>query len=316
MDHAATITISLMFSNFFASLSKPFRAHPQVAAIGYILISTTAFSAMSAGVRIISPELHATLIVTLRNFVTLMLLVPWALRNHATGIRTQRLGQHAWRGCLGAVGMISWTYCLTIMPLAHATALSFTAPLFTTLFAILILREKAGMDRWVALFVGFIGTLIILRPTASGFDWSAMLVMFTTSAWAITGLFVKSLSRTEPAMRMVFYMNLFMFFMALPMGLYHWQMPTLHAWVVLLLIACCSIIMHFSMARAYSLAPVSSLMPFDFTRLVSTTLFAWLLFGETSDLLTWLGAAIIIAAAVIMARRDVKSPPPEGLGQV
>lgn len=305
-----------MFSNFFAHISRPFREHPQVAAIGYILISTTAFSAMSAGIREISSELHATLIVTLRNLFTLFLLLPWALRNHATGIRTERIWAHARRGCVGAVGMIGWTYCLTIMPLAHATALSFTAPLFTTLFAILVLREHADWHRWLALFVGFAGTLIIIRPSANGFEWNSLLVMVTTSLWAITGLFVKSLSRTEPAMRMVFYMNLFMFLMALPFGLYHWQVPSWHAVEVLFIIALCSISMHFSMARAYSLAPVVSLMPFDFTRLISTTLFAYVLFAEQPDMTSWIGAAIIITAAIYIARRDVKAPPAEGLGQI
>ncbi len=305
-----------MFSNFFAHIVHPFREHPQVAAIGYILISTTAFSAMSAGVREISGELHATLIVTLRCLFTLIMLIPWALKNHSTGIRTQRIWAHARRGSLGAVGMIGWTYCLTIMPFAHATALSFTAPLFTTLFAILVLREHADWHRWSALFVGFAGTLIIIRPDAQGFEWNALLVMVTTSLWAITGLFVKSLSRTEPAMRMVFYMNFFMFLMAAPFGFYHWQVPSLHAVVIMLVIACCSIVMHFSMARAYSLAPVVSLMPFDFTRLISTTAFAYLLFGEKSDAVSWIGAGVILAAAVYIARRDVKAPPPEGLARI
>ena len=305
-----------MFSNFFATLSRPFRERHQVAAIGYILISTTAFSAMSAGVREISSELHATLIVTLRCLFTLVLLIPWAVKNHATGIRTQRIWAHARRGCVGAIGMIGWTYCLTIMPLAHATALSFTAPLFTTLFAILVLREKADWHRWLALFIGFAGTLIIIRPSAQGFEWNSLLVMVTTSLWAITGLFVKSLSRTEPAMRMVFYMNFFMFLMAAPFGFYHWQLPSLHASLVMLLIACCSIVLHFSMARAYALAPVVSLMPFDFTRLVSTAFFAYLLFAEAPDPTSWLGAAVIISAAIYIARRDVKAPPPEGLGDI
>ena len=297
-----------MFSNFFARQCRSIAQQPQIAAIGYILISTTAFSGMSAAVRAISPELHATLIVTLRNFLTLLLLLPWALRHRAQAIRTERLADHAWRGSIGAIGMITWTYCLTIMPLAHATALSFTAPLFTTLFAILFLREKAGVARWLALLTGFIGTLVILRPSMSGFHWDALLVMFATSSWAITGLFVKSLSRTEPALRMVFYMNLFMFLLALPLGAMHWQMPTLHTWGVLGIIACCSIVMHFTMARAYALAPVVTLMPFDFMRLISTAMFAYFLFGETSDAMTWLGASIIIASAVYMARRDVKAP--------
>lgn len=293
-----------MFSNLFALLARRTLTHPPQVAVAYMLLSTTAFSAMSIGVRLIAPELHATVIVTLRNLLTLLLLLPWVLPQRGALMRTTRLGAHAWRGCLGAVGMITWTYCLTIMPLAHATALSFTAPLFSTLFAIVFLKESGGLTRWLALLAGFGGVLIILRPSMSGFDWHALIVMFATSAWAVTGLFVKSLSRTEPPLRMVFYMNLFMLFLAAPFGLMHWSMPSLHGWLVLGLIACASIIMHFAMAKAYSLAPVVTLMPLDFTRLVTTSLFAYLMFGEVSDWLTWLGAAVIVASAAFMARRD------------
>ncbi len=295
-----------MISKLFTTLALPFRQHPQLAAIGYILISTTCFSAMNAAIRLIAPELHATLIVTLRNFVTLLLVLPWALRNNAALIRTTRIGAHAWRGCIGAVGMITWTYCITIMPLAHATALSFTGPLFSTLFAILFLGERGDAARWIALLIGFCGALIIIRPGMDGFDSNALIVIFATASWAVTGMFVKSLSATEPAMRMVFYMNLFMLLVALPFGAMHWQMPSLNAWLVLVFIALCSIAMHFSMARAYALAPVVTLMPFDFTRLISASLFAYFLFGETSDWVTWVGAAVIVASAAVMARRDVK----------
>jgi drug/metabolite transporter (DMT)-like permease len=285
------------------------RARPQLAAIGYILISTTAFSLMSAGVRLISAELHASVIVTLRNLLTLALLLPWALYHGRTALRSTRIGTHAWRGIIGGVGMLTWTYALTIMPLAHATALSFTAPLFVTLFAILFLKEAGGLARWAALMVGFGGTLVILRPSVDGFDWNALIVIFATASWAVTSIFVKSLSRTEPPLRMVFYMNLFMLIVSLPFGIAQWQMPSPHAWAILAGMGFFSLIMHFSMARAYSLAPITTLMPFDFTRLITTAILAYLLFGETSDAWTWLGASLIIGSAVFSARRDAKAPP-------
>lgn len=265
---------------------------------------------MSTAVRFVSPELHATFIVVLRNFLTLLILLPWALRGRGAAIRTQRIGAHAWRGAIGSIGMITWTYAITIMPLTHATALSFTAPLFSTLFAVLLLKEKADRTRWMLLLAGFGGTLVILRPSVAGFDWTSLLVIFSTSTWAVTWLFVKSLSRTEPPLRMVFYMSFFMLLMALPPSIPYWKMPSLHAWGVLMVIALCSIVMHFFMARAYSLAAMVSLMPFDFTRLISTAIFAYLLFGETSDAGTWLGAAIITISAVLMARRDVRARSP------
>lgn len=280
---------------------------PQLMAIIYILISTTAFSAMNVSVRVIASELHPTLIVMLRCLVTLALLTPFIAYVGVARLRTTRMHQHFARGMVGGIGMIGWTYSVSILPVTYATALSFTAPLFVTLLAMLFLGEKAGRDRWLALAIGFIGTWIILRPDASSFDSRAMIVLVTSLFWATTGILIKSLSATESPLRMVFYMNLFMLLLTTPFGLFHWAAPSLHTWAVLVVIAICSLIMHISMVRAYALAPLVTLMPFDFTRLVSTALFAYLLFGETSDLATWLGAAIIITSAAFMARRDIRA---------
>lgn len=297
-----------MGTKFFAL----FAGRPYLAACSFMMVSAFGFSAMNVGVRYLSHELDATLIVALRNFMTLLLLTPVLFTHGVKFIHTKRLKDHITRGTIGAVGMITWTYCLTIMPTNTATALSFTAPLFATLFAVAFLKEKPTRTIWLCLFIGFAGSLVIIHPSPSDFDWNSLLVMFATSAWAIVGLLVKSLTRTEPALRIVFYMNLIMFVLALPFGLYHWQMPSMEAWGVLLFIAVCSITMHFSLAKAYSLAPVASLMPLDFTRLIYTAIFAYLVFGETSDLSTWVGGAIILASAMLSTRanrRDAKAAP-------
>jgi S-adenosylmethionine uptake transporter len=86
-----------------------------------------------------------------------------------------------------------------------------------------------------------------------------------------------------------------------------WQMPTADQWLLLLAIALCSIAMHFTMVKAYSLAPVVTLMPFDFMRLVYTALLAYVFFGETSDAMTWIGSAIIVGSVAVMAKRDTKA---------
>ncbi len=300
-----------MTSSFFQRLTRQRTEQPYLIAVGFMLLSCFGFSLMNVGVRLLAEDgMHPGLIVALRNGLTLSLLLPFALRARASLIRTQRLAQHAGRATIGAIGMITWTYCLTLMPLAHATALSFTAPLFATLFAVVFLGESAGRTRWIALLIGFGGTLVILHPSPQDFNWHSLLVMFATAAWAIAGLMVKSLTRTEPPMRIVFYMNFFMFLWALPLGLFHWQWPTTEGWGILLLIAFCSILMHFSMAKAYAMAPVVSLMPFDFTRLIYTAILAWLVFQEGSAFTTWIGGAIILGSAMLStraSRRDAKA---------
>jgi drug/metabolite transporter (DMT)-like permease len=298
-----------MPSRIFQQLLTYFRRHPYVQAVGFMLISTAAFSAMNVGVSVLTKDLDPTLIVMLRNGVALVLLLPFALRRRAALVRTTRLKSHFSRATVGSIGMIVWTYCLSIMPVSHATALSYTAPLFTTLFAVIFMGEKASRSRWLGLLAGFGGALVIIRPSTVDFEWSSLLVMLATTAWAVVGMLVKSLSRTEPALRIVFYMSLFMLLWSLPLGLYHWKSPEPIHWLMLLVIAVCSITMHFTMARAYFLAPVVNLMPFDFMRLIYTALFAYLLFGETSDAMTWLGAGIIIGSTVFIARRDMKAAP-------
>lgn len=295
-----------MRTKFFAW----FQGRPYVAACCLMLFSSASFSAMNVGVRYLSTDMHATLIVMLRNAVTLLLLSPVLIRHGLRFMHTNRLREHLSRGSIGAVGMITWTYCVTIMPINAATALSFTAPLFATLFAVLFLKEKANRMLWLSLFIGFAGSMVIIHPNPQDFDWNALLVMFATSTWAIVGLLVKSLTRTEPPLRIVLYMNLIMFLLVLPFGLYHWQMPTAQAWLALLFIGICSVAMHFTLAKAYSLAPVASLMPLDFTRLIYTALFAYIAFGETSTFTTWAGGAIILASAMLSTRahrRDAKA---------
>ncbi len=276
---------------------------PQRAAAIYMLISTMGFSLMNVFVRMAAESLSPTGLVTLRNLLTLTLLLPFVAPRRFAAIRTARLKGHIGRSMVGAVGMLAWTYSLTLMPLTHATALSFTTPLLVTLLAILLLKEKADARHLLALLVGFLGTLIILRPAAEGFDLNSLWVLLATASWATTSMFIKSLTKTEPPIAMVFYMNLFMFLIALPFAAGDWHWPEATTWLVLLGVSVCSILMHFTLVKAYMLAPVVTLMPIDFMRLVFTSILAYLFFGETSDLTSWIGAAIIIGSALYIATR-------------
>jgi drug/metabolite transporter (DMT)-like permease len=122
-------------------------------------------------------------------------------------------------------------------------------------------------------------------------------------------MLVKSLTRTEPALRIIFYMALFMFIWAVPPAALHWTMPSPTGWLLLTGVAICSTAAHWALVKAYSLANVVQVMPFDFCRLIWTALFAWFFFGEQSALTTWVGAAIIVASVVFIARRDAKVAP-------
>lgn len=284
----------------------------QMRAIGYMIASTASFSLMNSFIRFVSGEIDTTVIVFWRNFMCVFLLLPFMLRmgyaqgNVKNAFRTGRISSHLARAAIGLVGMETWFHCVSILPLNQATALSYTAPLFTTLFAALYLHEQITKPRLIALIVGFLGAMVILRPSPEHFDIRALWVMFATSMWAIAGMLVKSLTRTEPAIRIVFYMSAFMSLFSLPVALFHWQWLSVHGWGVLLLIASASLGAQLFLARAYALAEVSSLMPYDFGRLIFTAIYAYILFGETSDLTSWIGAGIIIGAAILTSRSETR----------
>lgn len=289
-----------MSSNFF-------RQNSFLIAVALMLLSCASFSLMGVFTRYAAAELPSPMIVFLRNVMTFMFLLPWAIRNDFALLRTKRLKGHFWRATVGVIGMQSWFYCLTILPLNHATALSFTAPVFSTLLAVLLLKEKADARHWLAMIVGFAGVLIILRPAGDEFSAQSLFVLFTTFIWAIAGMFIKSLTSSESPLRIVFFMVFFMGLWSLPPALYFWHWPSAISWGYLVLVAITAFGMQWCLAKAYSLTQVVKLTPFDFSRLVFTAIFAYIAFGETTDLYTWLGAAIIIGSVLINVRRDAKT---------
>jgi drug/metabolite transporter (DMT)-like permease len=289
-----------MASNFF-------RTHPYLFAVALMILSCASFSAMNVFIRLGASELHTTVLVFLRNLITVLLFVPWVARNQFELLRTTRLKSHFWRATVGIIGMQSWFYCIATLPLNQATALSFTAPIFSTIFAVLFLKEQADKWRWLAMVLGFCGVVIILRPAGDDFSAWSLIVLFTTSMWALAGMFIKTLTDTESPLRIVFFMVFFMSLWSLPPALYFWEWPSVRVWVYLFIIAGFAFVAQWSLAKSYSLADVVKLTPYDFSRLIFTSILAYLVFDETSDMYTWIGAAVIVASALINARRDAKS---------
>jgi len=276
-------------------------------AVGCMVCSTASFSLMNIFIRLLSEPLHTSVIVFWRNVFSVALLLPWVLPKRAVVLHTNRLGGHFWRAVVGIVGMQSWFYCVATLPLNHAIALSFTAPLFTTCFAVFFLREKTDWVRYAALAGGILGVIVILQPGSEAFQAASLMVLFATSMWSVAGMLVKSLTHTEPPLRIVFYMALFMMLLSLPMALPQWQWPNLTQFGLLLCVALASTSAHLFLVRAYSMVDLVKLMPFDFLRLVFTACFTFLFFDEISDSATWLGAGIILASAVCVAQRDARA---------
>lgn len=272
-----------------------------------LMISATFwFSVMTAAVRYLAVDegVHALQIVFWRSLLAFFFMLPWMLWIKAPLLPTKCMGLYTLRGLNGLIAMMLWFYSLSVVPIATATALGFTAPLFTTLAAILFLNEQVGIRRWTALCVGFIGTLVILRPGVESFDPNYLFVILTSVMWAISNIIIKRLTHSEEPYLIVFYMTIFMAPLALGPALFVWQPISWHQLFWLGVVAVTSNFAQLSISYAYSKTKMSILQPFDFMRLIFTSVIAYFAFSEILDGFTLGGSFIIMSSTVYITYRE------------
>jgi drug/metabolite transporter (DMT)-like permease len=262
------------------------------------------FAAMMAIVRKVSPEIHPFEAAFFRNLFGTIFILPWIFYAGWDQLRTGRPTMHVVRSVLGLAAMLLLFTALSMLPLADVTALSFTAPLFATVGAALLLSEHVGARRWTATLVGFFGALVIIRPGAGTFTGASLVALASAVAIAAAQLSVKSLSRTEHPNAIVLIMGLLMTPMSLFPAAFVWTWPNWSTFLWLLLLGLVATIGQVFLVRAMQAADASAVMPFDFSRLIFASALGWLMFGERPDAWTWVGAAIIVAATVYIARRE------------
>ncbi|MDJ0611627.1 MAG: DMT family transporter [Kiloniellales bacterium] len=272
----------------------------------YMTAAAFAFSWMNIAIRAVSEGMDPLQIAFFRNLFALMFMLPWLASAGLAGIKTERLKHHMLRAGIAMLAMVCWFYSVALLPLAEAVALNFTVPLFATAGAALFLGEVVRARRWSATAIGFLGVLIILRPGFAELTPVTALPVAAALFMAISVLVVKSLSRSDSPQVVVFYMNLFLTPLSLVPALFVWRWPDGEALLLLLAVGLLATLAHLALTRSYQKADASAVVPFDYARLPFVAIFAYFLFGEQPDLWTWVGAGVITASAIYIARREAQ----------
>ncbi len=273
---------------------------------GLLMIAASAmFAWMNVTVRLCADYIPAPQLAFFRCFFSLIFMLPWIARYGISSLKTQRIKLYSLRSLLAAVSMLCWFTAVTMIPLAEATALSFTGPLFATAGAALILRETVGWRRWSAVAVGFIGVLIVIRPGAATLSTGAMLALASALMAAAGMLMVKSLSRTEPAPAIVAYMMIYLTPIMLVPALPVWVWPKLELLPYLIVLGIFGALAHVCLTRALAVADTSLVMPFDYLRLPVIALMAYLMFAEVPTIWTWIGGGVIALSTMYIAHREM-----------
>jgi len=249
-------------------------------------------------------ELSVFQIMLLRS--TLGMLMLWPLVSAAGGlsaVRTEQLPQHALRNAVHYAAQYGWFVALTLIPLAQLVSIEFTMPIWSAALAVVFLGEHMSGRKWFAVLLGLVGVAVIVRPGVGAMDSGQMIALASALGFAISIVLVKSLTRTDAAVAISFWMLVVQSAIGLVPALIVWQWPSVQTWGWVVVVAFCGTYSHYCFARAMQLADATVVVPMDFLRVPFTALIGWLAYSERLDLFTLLGIGLILTGNVLNLAR-------------
>jgi len=256
-------------------------------------------------------ELTVFQVMEMRSLIGLLLLWPLVLGAGGPAVlRTRRLRDHALRNVVHYSAQYAWFAALTMIPLAQVVAIEFTMPLWIILLAAAFLGERITRWKVLAVALGLLGVGLIVRPGTSGLSPGQPVALGAAVGFAVSVTMVKSLTRTDAAVAIMFWMLVVQSLLGLIPALWVWRWPSAAGWGWVLVVAFCGTFSHYCMARAMRHADATVVMPMDYLRVPLTALAGWLVYAERMDLLTLAGTVLILSGNLLNLRRARASAAP------
>ena len=258
-------------------------------------------------IRKASENIHVLEVVFFRNLLAFIVMLPLLKSTGLAAIKMNNTSLFFMRGFVGAIGMIAGFTCLTLIPLAQATAISFSQPLFITIGATIFLGEIIKARRIAAIIVGIIGMLIIVQPDFISFSFGIMLAIISALALSVNALIVKKLTITDTPQTIIMWMVIMLIPITFIPAISVWQWPSFETWLYLWGIAILGTLAHFSFTKSYTMAEITSLEPIGFIKLPIIALLGWMIFEEIPGTWTWVGGLIIFISTIYISQREAKA---------
>ena len=279
----------------------------QTKAIILNILSIFLFSIMVVFIRKASANLHILEVVFFRNLLAFFVMLPILKSTGLDAIKMNNTKLFFIRGFFGAIGMLAGFTCLTLIPLAQATAISFSKPIFITIGATIFLGEIIKARRIAAIIIGFIGMLIIVQPGVNSFSFGIMLAIIAALAHSLNGLIVKKLTLTDTPQAIIMWMVIILIPITFIPAIMVWEWPSFETWLYLWGIAIVGSLAHFLWTKSCSMAEITSLQPIEFIKLPIMALFGWVIFSEIPGTWTWIGGLIIFMSTIYISHREAKA---------
>lgn len=280
----------------------------------WMLASAVSFTLMTSLIKFLGDDYSPALQTFYRQAAGLLVLAPLILRDPAGAFRTTRPGILLFRSLAGTLGMVLAFWAYQQMPLADANALSFTRTLWIVPLAIFVLGEKTGPWRLGATLVGFVGVLIMLQPSiANAVGWPAAAALTSALLFAMTVTGMKFMTRDHSVTVLIVWSAVLGLVFATPLAILEWRWPTPLDLALLAAMGVLGLATQTCYIKGMALGDAAAMAPIDYTRLVFAILFGFLLFREIPNLITMVGALIVIGSTLVITLRELRSrqtPPP------
>ncbi len=248
-------------------------------------------------------ELNVFQITEVRAVFGFLMLYPLVRLNGGfAAMKTSRPLQHIGRNLIHYAAGLGWFFALTLIPLGQVVSIEFTMPIWTAILAASFLGERMTAAKISAIVLGVVGVIIIVRPAAGEINPGQLIALGAAVGFGISVAMMKSLTRTETTLTIIFWMLVIQSAAGFFPSLYVWQWPTAYAWGWMVVIAFCGTFSHYCMARAMLYADATVVLPMDFLRVPLSAAAGWLIYSERLDAFTVLGAALILTGNLLNLR--------------
>ena len=240
----------------------------------------------------------------LRFFFGLIIIFPYLIKKKFIPYKTKNFKFYFIRGLFNLPMMILGFGALVYVPFEQFKALHFLSPIIVVLLSFIIFREKVYMYRILALVIGFIGMLIIVRPGIVDFNIGTIMILISLTFWSLIIIVSKFVSKDDSPITMVTYQYTLMTIFALPLAIYFWQMPSLQSLIFVFIGAISGTILHLSLALSYKYAELSVTQPVWFSGLIFGSAFGFFIFNETPDVWTWIGGIVVFSSVLLITYNE------------
>ena len=243
----------------------------------------------------------------LRFFFGLLIIFPYIIKNKFTTYKTKNIKFYFIRGFLNLPMMILGFGALIYVPFEQFKAMNFLSPIIVVLLSFIIFREKILMFRIIALIIGFVGMLIIIRPGYVDLNIGTIMILTSLIFWSFIIILSKFVSKDDSPITMVTYQYTLMTIFALPLAIYFWEMPSIISFVYVFIGAISGTVLHLSLALSYKYADLSVTQPIWFSGLIFGSAFGYFMFQEIPDFWTWIGGIVVFSSVLLITYKEKTS---------